>query len=110
MAEVTWYTKYYDYSVVKESPNGQVQVETLHWRTSLDEDEFHAESYGTVSTADQSRVYTLPALQNVPESVMTGWVKDAMGTEEVDRVEQSLRDNIAEQKNPQSGGGTPAEG
>ena len=41
---------------------------------------------------------------------MTGWVKDAMGTEEVDRVEQSLRDNIAEQKNPQSGGGTPAEG
>ena len=85
-----------------EDGSGQVKVTTLHWRATLEADGFTATSYGTTPD-DQNRVYTKPALEAVPESVVIGWIKQALGDEEVARIEQALLDNIAEQKNPTSG-------
>ena len=82
------------------SPN--VKVTTLHWGCSLVDGEFTARSYGTTPDG-QNRVYTKQALSNVPESVVIGWIKQALGDEEVARIEQALADNIAEQQNPTSG-------
>jgi hypothetical protein len=71
--QLTWKTGYCEYQN-NEQPN--VKVTTLHWEVTGFDDAV-AESatgrvYGTVNAADQNRVYTLQALQAVPESVMTG--------------------------------------
>jgi hypothetical protein len=97
-----WKVSRTDYDIDPDG-SGQVKVTNLHWRATLIEGEFTASSYGSAGD-DQNRVYPLPALENVPESVVVGWVQDALGEEEVARIEQSMVDNIAEQKTPTSGG------
>ena len=107
MADPIWKVSRCEYDILETG--GQTKVTNLHWNVTLDDGGLLASSYGSTGD-DQNRTYALPALQNVPESVMVKWVHDAMGDEEVERVEQSLRDNIVEQKTPTSGGITPAEG
>jgi len=102
-----WKCGFCEYTMEGQS-QGQVKVTTLHYNVSLVEGEFSASSYGT--TGDEAtRVYTLPALQAVPESVMVGWVQAALGQERVDEIEAALAANIAEQKTPTHGGVTPGE-
>ena len=107
MADPVWKVSRCEYDI--EETGGQVKVTNLHYQVSYMDGEFIASSYG--STGDnQNRVYALPALQAVPMSVMVKWVKQSLGDEEVASIEQSLLDNIVEQKTPTSGGITPAEG
>ena len=101
MSEPIWKAPAVDWQDTEGNPN-QAKVTTLHWRCSLTEGEFSASSYGTTPD-DQNRVYTKPALENVPESVIIGWIQQALGDEEVARIEQSLVDSIAFQKTPTSG-------
>ena len=105
---VKWNAPAVDWQDLEDNPN-QMRVTTLHWRASLTEGEFTASSYGTTPD-DQNRVYTKPALENVPESVVIGWIHQALGQEEVDRIEQRLADDIAQQQNPTSGTICPADG
>ena len=100
-----WSAPAVDWNDVEES-TGQVKVTTLHWRCTETDAEFTASSYGTTPD-DQNRVYTKPALENVPESVVIGWIQQALGDEEVARIEQALLDDIEQQKNPTSGTVTP---
>ena len=117
MSDPVWKCGWCEYDMAPEGvPAGQVKVTTLHWDATQaepnadpEEDDYSARQYGTVSTADQNRVYTLPALQNVPNHVMVGWVQDALGEEEVDRIEAALQANIDLQVTPTSGGLTPGE-
>ena len=97
----TWSAPAVDWQDVEDNPS-QCKVTTLHWRATLVDGDFTASSYGTTPD-DQNRVYTKPALENVPESVVIGWIQQALGDEEVARIEQALADNIAEQQNPTSG-------
>jgi len=97
----TWKAPAVDWKDVEDNPS-QCKVTTLHWLATLTEGEFTASSYGTTPD-DQNRVYTKPSLENVPESVVIGWIQQALGDEEVARIEQALADNIAEQQNPTSG-------
>ena len=97
----TWTAPAVDWNDVEESP-GQVKVTTLHWRCTEADAEFTASSYGTTPD-DGSRVYTKPALESVPESVVIDWIHQALGDEEVARIEQALLDDIEQQKNPTSG-------
>ena len=97
----TWNAPAVDWQDVEDNPS-QCKVTTLHWRATLVDGDFTASSYGTTPD-DQNRVYTKPALENVPESVVIGWIQQALGDEEVARIEQALADNIAEQQNPTSG-------
>jgi hypothetical protein len=104
MASPIWSAPAVDW--VDDEQPGQVKVTTLHWRATLEADGFTASSYGT--TPDEgNRVYTKPALEAVPESVVIGWIHQALGDEEVARIEQALLDDIAQQKNPTSGTVTP---
>ena len=102
-----WKVGYCEYTS-KDQQNGQVLVTTLHWTASLTDGEYTASSYGTTPD-DSNRVYALPALQAVPEHVILGWAQDALGQEEVDRIEQALADDIELQKNPVDGGFNPSE-
>ena len=100
-----WSAPAVDWNDVEES-QGQVKVTILHWRCTEGAGEFTASSYGTTPD-DQNRVYTKPALESVPESVVIGWIQQALGDEEVARIEQALLDDIEQQKNPTSGTVTP---
>lgn len=91
-----------------EDDSSQCKVTTLHWRATLVDGEFTASSYGTTPD-DQNRVYTKPALESVPESVVIGWIQQALGDEEVARIEQALADDIAEQAAPTGGTVVPGE-
>lgn len=104
MASPIWSSPAVDYE--KIATGGDVLVTTLHWRAVLEADGFTASSYGTTPD-DQDRIYTLPALEAVPESVVIGWIQQALGAEEVARIEQALLDDIAEQKNPTTGTVSP---
>jgi hypothetical protein len=114
MIEYEWKTGYCEY--LFEDPadqNGNVKVTTLHWNCSASDPDNSGippvTNIGTVNAADQNRVYTLAALQNVPESVMTGWVKQALGDEEVASIEEGLERQYNEAAQPSGGGITPSE-
>ena len=94
-----------DYDIDPEQ-NGAAKVTQLHWRATLVEGEFAASSYGSTPD-DQNRVYPIPALEAVPESVIVGWAQDALVAEEVARIEAALLADITEQKTPTSGGFSP---
>ena len=114
-----WKTGYCEYDfVATANPNqgqgraeGQVKVTTLHWTCSAYDDAVTSHppqtSYGTVDGSEQDRVYTLPALSNVPQHVMTKWVHDAMGADEVKNIEDNLLARWQEELTPTSGGFTP---
>ena len=105
---VVWNVTHCDYDIV-EGGGGQTKVTNLHWSATLQDGDLNAYTYGSVGD-DQNRVYALPALRNVPESVMVKWVHDAMEPGQQAQIEQMLADDIVEQKTPTSGGLTPAEG
>ena len=112
MTEYEWKTGYCEYQFEDPSDqNGNVKVTILHWRCTVSDPDMSGipgvTSIGTVSAEDQNRVYTLSALQNVPESVMTGWVKQALGEEEVQNVEDGLLAQWNDQVTPPGGGITP---
>ena len=96
-----WKTKFCDYDLVVD----KAHVTTLSWTCTRQEGEISGSLYGTVSAADQNRVYTLAALQVVPESVMTGWVKAALDVQE---IEDAIDAQIAEAQVPTSGRIVPA--
>jgi hypothetical protein len=108
MADVIWKAAAVDWAedgastMPTAAASAQVKVTTLHYRASLTDGTYTASNYGTTPD-DQNRVYTLPALENVPESVVIGWIKQALGDEEVQRIEQGLVDSIESQKNPTTG-------
>ena len=91
-----------------EQTQGQVKVTTLHYRAHLEDQGFSASTYSTTPDG-QNRVYTLPALEAVPESVVIGWIQQALGPEEVARIEQGLADNIESQVNPTTGTVNPGD-
>jgi hypothetical protein len=103
-----WTSPLVEWEDVEGNPS-QMKVTTLHWRATLVDGEFVAVLFGTTPD-DQNRVYTKPALENVPESTVIGWIQQALGQEEVDRIEQALVDDIAQQKTPTSGTITPGDG
>ena len=104
MASPVWSAPAVDW--VDDEQPGQVKVTILHWRCTLTVEDLTASSYGTTPD-DGNRVYTLAALEAVPESVVIGWIHQALGQEEVDRIEQALVDNIEAQANPTSGTVSP---
>lgn len=89
-------------------PNNKVKVSNLHWTATLVDGEFSASRYGSVGD-DQNRVYTKAALKNVPDHVMVKWVQQALGQDEVDRIEAALLADIAEQRNPTHGSFVPGD-
>lgn len=107
-----WKTGYCEYDI-EDDQQGQVKVTTLHWNCEAWDDAYtgypHATSVGTVDASEQSRVYTLPALEAVPASVMTGWVKQALGDEGVQEIEDNLLAQYNELVAPTKGGLTPSE-
>ena len=114
MITIEWKCGYCEYDIEDPAqPAGQVKVTTLHWRCigSDDESGNTASNIGTINAADQNRVYTLAALQAVPESVMVGWVQQALdsGDQTVADIEANVTAQVELLNTPVSGGLTPEE-
>lgn len=110
MSDPVWKVTYCEY---KAEDKNQVKVADLHWEATLAEGDLKARRYGSAMD-NHNRVYSLPALQQVPKHVMIKWAHQAIEREAkhengqtVDQIEQSLRDDINRQKTPDSGGLVP---
>ena len=88
--------------VYEHEHNGHEQViYNVHWRVEKEDGEFAASSYGTQSLNTEDIQNFIP-FDNVDSEIIEGWVKTAMGEEEVSNIESNLDQQIEAQKNPTS--------
>tara|TARA_R100001440_G_scaffold769_3_gene2505 strand:- start:2066 stop:2383 length:318 start_codon:yes stop_codon:yes gene_type:complete len=82
--------------------NGHDQViYNVHWRVTKEDGDYSASSYGTQSLNTEN-IEDFKPYDEVTSEMVEGWVKDAMGAEEVANIESSLDKKIADEKNPSS--------
>ncbi len=82
--------------------NGHEQViYNVHWRVTKEDGDYFASTYGTQSLNTEDIQDFIP-FDEVTSEMVESWVKDAMGEEEVSRIEDGLDQQIEEQKNPSS--------
>ena len=74
-------------------------VTTIHWRASeTDSDGNSGSSYGSVGVTLGSQSFI--AYADIKESDAIQWAKDALGEDEVKKIEDAIASQIAEQKTP----------
>ena len=82
--------------------NGHEQViYNVHWRVEKEDEDYSASSYGSQSLKTEDIKDFVP-FDEVTSEMVDGWVKDAMGEETVTSIEESLDQQIEDQKNPKS--------
>ena len=105
---IEWNTNYCRYEDVDDA--GQVKVTTLDYLVEQTVDEVTGSRQGRVDLSEENRVFPLPALLNVPASVMTGWIQDALGPEMVAQLEEDAMPGIEDETiDPPTGGFDPNE-
>ena len=82
-------------------------VTTGHYTVIAEDDNYKSSSYGSVGFSAPEEGYTVVPFEDLTEELCCGWVKDALGEEEVSRIEAALQTNIDEQYTPVSESGTP---
>lgn len=83
-------------------------VLTAHWSASKTVGEFTGSSYGTVSFPEKSP--TDPGFipyASLTASVVDGWVREALGAEQLAAMEAAYDASIAEQQAPKTASGLP---
>ena len=95
---VTWKINSMDRDV-KQGDKADV-VTTIHWTASdIDSDGVSTgSSYGSVGVTLGSQSFI--AYADIKESDAIQWAKDALGEDEVKRIEDGIASQIAEQKTP----------
>jgi len=82
---------------IKQGSNDNI-VTALHWTASeADADGNTGSSYGSVGV---TLVGTPKAYADITEADAIGWAKDALGTDEVKNIEDSIANQISLMKNP----------
>ena len=108
----TWHIVQTEYVLAEDDLTNVINL--LHWRVEASETvgtgddavTYTASSYGTQSLgAPDPDNYTDYA--DVTQVECINWCKSEMGSEQVTSIEDSLAANIALQKNPVDGHGTP---
>ena len=69
-------------------------VFTVHWRCNASEGNYNATSYGSVGVTLNAEADFTPYANLTPTEVV-GWVKDALGEEQVSDIERGLAGQIA---------------
>ncbi len=85
-------------------PDGQVYI--AHWTVSLEDQGETAGAYGSVGFGDPEPDNYTPFDQLLEDQVI-GWVKTALGDEQVASIEASLEAQIQEKLNPTHAAGVP---
>lgn len=76
-----------------EKDNLQEVVFNVHWRCNANDGNYHATGYGTVGVEfDQSETF-IP-YSSLTQDEVVGWVKNALGSEQVADIERGLEGQI----------------
>ena len=95
-----WNCKTVDY--YNHEHNGHEQViYNVHWRVEKEDGDYSASTYGT-QTLNTEDIQDFKPFDEVTSEMVEGWVKEAMGEEEVSNIESNLDKQIEDQKNPTS--------
>jgi len=93
---ITWKINSMDREI-KQGSNDNI-VTTLHWTASeTDSDGNTGSSYGSVGV---TLVGTPKAYADITEADAIGWAKDALGSDQVTSIEDSIASQIALMKTP----------
>ena len=95
MASVTWALASVDFDI------DDGFCHTAHWTVTRVDGDYSASSYGSQSLKTEDIKDFVP-FDEVTSEMVDGWVKDAMGEETVTSIEESLDQQIEDQKNPTS--------
>ena len=93
---ITWKINTMDREI-KQGSNDNI-VTALHWTASeADADGNTGSSYGSVGV---TLVGTPKAYADITEADAIGWAKDALGSDQVTEIEDSIASQITEMKTP----------
>ena len=86
-------------------------VYTLHWQCTdeltVNEKTYRGRVYSTVSLEPFAEGATFTPWEDVTEAQALGWLSDALGAEEVTRVEESVAEQLEAKVNPTTLSGVP---
>jgi len=100
---ITWKINLMDREI-KQGSNDNI-VTTLHWTASdADADGNSGSSYGSIGV---TLVGTPKAYKDITEADAIGWAKDALGSDQVTSIEDSIASQIALMKTPTVASGVP---
>lgn len=75
-------------------------VYTAHWRVYGTEDVHTASVYGSMTLTFDPNTSNFVPYEQLTEEVIVGWVKDAMGSSQVQSIEDNLQSQIDNLKHP----------
>ena len=101
---VTWTISSMDRDITQ---NGKADVvTTIHWRASeTDSDGNTGSSYGSVGVTLGSSAFV--EYKDITHDKALEWCKDAIGTDGLKNIEDSIANQIAEMKTPTTASGVP---
>lgn len=106
MATTTWDIA----QLERKLPDGETcpdgAVYTVHYTVSLEQDGETAGAYGSIGLGDPSPESFTP-FSELTKTEVIGWVKSALGDEQVASIEAALAEQIQQKLNPTSATGTP---
>ena len=79
-------------------------VFTAHYTVNAKDDTYSAGAYGSIGF---ERPENLIPFANLTESMVTGWVQDALGEEKVGEILTALQGQLDEQRKPSKQAGVP---
>ena len=84
---------------------------TIHWQCTDEQTAggktYHARVYSSISLEPFAEGATFTPWENVTEAQALGWLSDALGAEEVTRVEESVAEQLEAKVNPTTSIGIP---
>ena len=79
-------------------------VFVAHWTVEAEDNGYRASSYGSIGF---ERPESLIPFDDLTETQIIEWVKDALGSEQVLAIGQALLDQLEQEKNPPMAFGVP---
>ena len=86
----------------RETSDGYVF--TAHYTIDANDGTYSAGAYGSIGL---ERPETLIPYSNLTKELVVGWVKDKLGTEQVEAIEAALQSQLNEQHAPSKASGIP---
>ena len=86
----------------RETSDGYVF--TAHYTVDANDGTYSAGAYGSIGL---ERPETLISYSDLTKELVVGWVKDKLGTEQVEAIEAALQAQLDEQHAPTKAAGTP---
>ena len=86
----------------RETSDGYVF--TAHYTVDANDGTYSAGAYGSIGL---ERPESLIPYSNLTKELVVGWVKDKLGTEQVEAIEAALQSQLDEQNAPTKAAGVP---